>query len=306
MSISYSVKTLAPAEALILIEKGAKILDPITPEAYECHHIKDALNACVYEVTFLQKVSELLPDKTVPIIVYGNSAASHESFVAAQKLEQLGYDSVYVVDGGIDALLKSGCESVGTAASRSEQLEYTSGSYVALAQSALIGWTGRNVNGKHYGTVALKEGWLSIDGESIQGSFTVDMTDITDLDLADAAFAKMLIAHLGSDDFFSVKTFPEATFTVQSAERSPDATVSSVNHTLNGSLSLCGVAKTLNVPATLIQRDANTLILEAHFDFDRTLWGVAYGSARFFRFLGMHMVFDPISIEVRIELKATH
>lgn len=303
MSIAYSVKTLTPTEALNLIEKGAKILDPITPEAYECYHIKDALNACVYEVTFLQKVSELLPDKTVSIVIYGNGATSYESLVAAQKLKQLGYNNVYVVEGGVDALVQAGCVSEGSADSLNEQLEYISGSYTALVESAFIGWTGRNANGKHYGTIGLKEGLIRIDGENINGSFTVDMTDITDLDLEDASFAKMLIAHLSSDDFFSVPSFPEAIYSIQSAKRSSEATASSINHILHGSLSLCGISKALNVPATFVQSDANTLILEAHFDFDRTLWGVAYGSAHFFRFLGMHVVFDPVSIEVRFELK---
>jgi hypothetical protein len=34
----------------------------------------------------------------------------------------------------------------------------------------------------------------------------------------------------------------------------------------------------------------------AHFDFDRTRWNVIYGSSRFFEHLGMHLVFDLISI----------
>jgi hypothetical protein len=39
---------------------------------------------------------------------------------------------------------------------------------------------------------------------------------------------------------------------------------------------------------------------EAHFDIDRTRWGVIYGSARFFKRLGMHQVYDTISFEVRL------
>lgn len=303
MPATYRIKTITPAEALDLIQNGAKFLDPITPEAFKCHHIKGAINVCVYEVAFMEKVPKLLSDKTVPIIVYANTATSHESLAAAQKLEQLGYTSTYVVQGGIKALLKAGCDSEGSDGSLDEQLIYTSGNYTAVIKSSLIEWIGRNINGKHRGTVGLKEGNLIITDNSLQGIITVDMTDIINIDLADASYAKMLIAHLSSDDFFSIKTFPEASFTIHSAQRSLDATVSSVNHTLHGNMTLCGITKPLNVPATLIQNDDTTLILEAHFDFDRTLWGISYGSARFFRFLGMHMIFDPISIEVRIELK---
>jgi len=42
------------------------------------------------------------------------------------------------------------------------------------------------------------------------------------------------------------------------------------------------------------------LAAEAHFDLDRTRWGVIYGSGRFFEHLGMHLVYDPISVQVRI------
>lgn len=38
----------------------------------------------------------------------------------------------------------------------------------------------------------------------------------------------------------------------------------------------------------------------AHFEFNRTRWGVIYGSSRFFRHLGMHLVFDLISLQLRI------
>ena len=303
MPVTYRVKTITPDEALELMHNGATVLDPITPEAFECHHIKGAINVCVYEVAFMAKVPELLPDKTVPIIVYSNTATSHESLAAAQKLEQLGYTSTYVVQGGIKALLEAGCDSEGSDGSLDEQLQYTFGSYTAVTQNSLIEWSGRNINGKHRGTVGLKEGSLIITDDCLQGSITVDMTDIINKDLTDASYAQMLIAHLCSDDFFSVKIFPEANFTIHSAQRSLNATASSVNHTLHGSMSLCGITKPLDVPATLIQSNDTTLILEAHFDFDRTLWGISYGSARFFRFLGMHMIFDPISIEVRIELK---
>ena len=44
----------------------------------------------------------------------------------------------------------------------------------------------------------------------------------------------------------------------------------------------------------------NGLVAEAHFDIDRTRWKVIYGSTRFFEHLGMHLVFDLISFQVKI------
>ena len=52
--------------------------------------------------------------------------------------------------------------------------------------------------------------------------------------------------------------------------------------------------------ATITKTPENGLAAEAHFDIDRTRWGVIYGSARFFEYLGMHLVFDLISFQVRI------
>jgi rhodanese-related sulfurtransferase len=46
--------------------------------------------------------------------------------------------------------------------------------------------------------------------------------------------------------------------------------------------------------------DTDALVSEAHFDIDRTRWNVIYGSTRFFENLGMHLVFDLISFQVRI------
>jgi hypothetical protein len=40
----------------------------------------------------------------------------------------------------------------------------------------------------------------------------------------------------------------------------------------------------------------------ANFDLDRTRWGVIYGSARFFKHLSYHIVYDLISIDLRVVL----
>jgi rhodanese-related sulfurtransferase len=305
MPITYNANTISPAEARNLMENGAILLDPITPEAHERRHIQGALNICVYEIAFISKVPERLPDKTVSIVVYGNTATSHEALAAAAKLSKLGYANVYVSEGGIEALVEGGFQTVGKDDSLVNALTYVSKRYEANTEHSVITWTGRNINGGHTGTVALKKGVLCIEGEIISGGFTVDMTQMTNSDLEDPAYSKMLIGHLGSNDFFSVKTFPEARFTIETAERTDDATISSVNHILHGKLTICGVTRNFDIPATIVQRADNSLILEAHFDFNRTLWGIEYGSARFFKFLGMHMIFDPVSIALHIELKAS-
>ncbi len=61
-----------------------------------------------------------------------------------------------------------------------------------------------------------------------------------------------------------------------------------------------GVSAALDFDMTANLAEDNMLTLEGHFDIDRTRWNIIYGSTRFFEHLGMHKVFDLISIQVRI------
>ncbi len=56
----------------------------------------------------------------------------------------------------------------------------------------------------------------------------------------------------------------------------------------------------MKFPATISKLPDGAVTAEAHFDFDRTLWKIIYGSSRYYEHLGMHLVFDPISIRLRI------
>ena len=69
---------------------------------------------------------------------------------------------------------------------------------------------------------------------------------------------------------------------------------------MEGTLELRGVGNQMKFPATISRLPDGAITAEAHFDFDRTQWKIIYGSSRYFEHLGMHLVFDPISIELRI------
>jgi hypothetical protein len=47
-------------------------------------------------------------------------------------------------------------------------------------------------------------------------------------------------------------------------------------------------------------REDACVILEAHFSFDRTRFGVLYGSGRFYEKLGMHLVHDEVMVRTRL------
>ena len=42
------------------------------------------------------------------------------------------------------------------------------------------------------------------------------------------------------------------------------------------------------------------LALDAHFDIDRTRWNVNYGSGKLYDGLGMHLVNDDVSLQIRL------
>jgi hypothetical protein len=76
--------------------------------------------------------------------------------------------------------------------------------------------------------------------------------------------------------------------------------LSSPNFEVEGTLELRGVKADILFPATVNRRDDGSVCIEAHFDLDRTRWNVLYGSSRFFEHLGMHLVYDLITIELRV------
>jgi len=94
--------------------------------------------------------------------------------------------------------------------------------------------------------------------------------------------------------------FPKASFKIASAKAIESFTTSLPNFEVQGTLELRGIKKEIRFPATVNRREDGSLSIEAHFDLDRTRWNVLYGSSRFFEHLGMHLVYDLITIELRI------
>jgi polyisoprenoid-binding protein YceI len=94
--------------------------------------------------------------------------------------------------------------------------------------------------------------------------------------------------------------FPTAVFTIKSARPVSQSAYGERYYEVLGELELRGVKGELTFQATVgLNRDSR-LSVEAHFDLDRTRFGVLYGAYRFFQHLGMHLVYDSISIGIRL------
>ncbi len=280
------------------------IIDTLPPEYCENEHIPGAQNACVFEMVFLDKVASIVNDPNTRIVVYGASDRSKDAAIAVEKLSRAGYQNVCELAGGLEAWQKAGysVEPQGT-----EKLEIpvlVDGSYILDVAASRVEWTGRNINGRHYGTLNVAGGEMVIDsGVPSWGLITLDMNSIVNFDLKDEVYNKMLISHLVSDDFFDVVNHPTAAFRVSSSKKVEDAPAGAPNVLINGTLQLIGKTKPLSFSMEIVPQAGGSIKLQSSFDIDRTQWGIIYGSGRFFEKLGMHLVSDIISIELFLTAK---
>ncbi|MFZ0611653.1 MAG: YceI family protein [Desulfobacterales bacterium] len=305
MTENKKYKFLASEELMERIKNKEPLLliDTLTGSHFERVHLPGACSACVFEVSFLEQVKAIADGKKTEIILYGSSGRSRDALTAAEKLQREGYLNVSVLSGGLKAWRERGFELQGDQPDMADPetvLRLEDGHYIVETDQSVIEWSGRNPNSKHFGTVGLKKGQLEVKNSIITGVFEIDMDTIDNLNLRGDELHPVLTSHLKSDDFFFVKMFPSAVLTIIEGRSVKTPFLSMPNYELKATLDLRGVKADLTFEATVTKKEGGGLAAEAHFDIDRTRWNVIYGSARFFENLGMHLVFDPISFEVKV------
>ncbi len=301
-------RLLSPDELESLINKGDKlyIIHILGDEHFRLVHLPKAFNACVYEVTFVDQVEAISKDREALIVLYGSSSNSMDSIYAAEKLERAGYTNIQILNGGIESWRNAdkgldGNDINGYIDPHTKfDLKDRNGIYKVDKERSLIEWTGRNTNSIHTGIIRISAGEIIVRDKYISGKFIIDMKSITNFDLEGDDLQPVLINHLESDDFFLTKLFPNAAFEILEASPIDDPFLSVPNFEVKGNLELRGIKLKQDFSATVTDIPPNSISAEAHFDIDRTRWGIIYGSARFFEHLGMHLVFDLISIQAKI------
>lgn len=155
-------------------------------------------------------------------------------------------------------------------------------------------WLGKKVTGEHTGEVKVQSGNLEFDGAAFKGGeFTVDMTSITNTDLADAEYNKKLVGHLNSDDFFATDKNKTAKFVAKSVSK-----VKGDTYKVTGDLTIKGKTATNTFNADVTKSGATGVI-----KFDRTKYDVKYGSGKFFQGLGDKMINDEVQLTVTLTAK---
>ena len=95
-----SLETVPPAEAYGVVQEapeGLVILDVRTPEEFADARVPGAINLDFYAADFADQLARL--DRTVPYVLYCRSGNRSGSTLSL--MEQLGFQEVYDVDGGI-------------------------------------------------------------------------------------------------------------------------------------------------------------------------------------------------------------
>jgi rhodanese-related sulfurtransferase/polyisoprenoid-binding protein YceI len=277
------------------------VIDVLPVEEYNAAHLPKAKHACVFSVNFLDDIENLAPDRSTPLVLYGSSFRDFASATAAEKLVAAGYTQVSDYRGGLEDWRAAGQPVEENLITGKRGVTPSDGVHQINVARSRIDWTGRNLGSAHHGTIKLLVGQLEVrDGRPVQGSFTLDMDSIENLDIQDPMMRQILIRHLKSDDFFDVPRYPVAEFQLSKIRALSDAHPGNPNYEVAGELTLKAVSGELLFPAILAATPDGLLAADAHFDLDRTRWNVLYGSGKFYEKLGKHVVNDQISLALKL------
>ena len=83
----------------LITRNGARAVEVLKPEQYREYHLPGAINVPLGN-DFDQRIQDAIPDKSTPVIVYCYDADCDASPKAAQRMEKLGYQTVYDYEAG--------------------------------------------------------------------------------------------------------------------------------------------------------------------------------------------------------------
>ena len=91
-------------EKRLIATESRQLIDVRTPQEYETHRIPNAKNINFGSPEFRQQIEQL--DKTKPVLIYCRSGV--RSKAAMEIFREAGFQTVYELDGGIQAWINSG------------------------------------------------------------------------------------------------------------------------------------------------------------------------------------------------------
>ncbi len=167
--------------------------------------------------------------------------------------------------------------------------------YFLDKSNSTVRWHGKKVTGEHWGTILLKSGTLTREGDTIKGGFfEMDMNSIVNEDIKDTGMRKRLVDHLKSDDFFSVKEHPYSTFRLTKVNG-----LGGNEHEFSGDLTIKGITRQVIFRAASTA-EGKTLTTKGKMVINRAWFNIRYGSGTFFSDLGDRMIYDDFSLDFTV------
>jgi rhodanese-related sulfurtransferase len=99
----HSNLSASDLNVLLTQQTDTVLMDLFSSEHFVKRDIPGARNACIFQVSFLDDLSIIAPDKSVAIVVYGASERSQDAAMAKVKLDRAGYENVSFFEGGLEA-----------------------------------------------------------------------------------------------------------------------------------------------------------------------------------------------------------
>ena len=162
-----------------------------------------------------------------------------------------------------------------------------------IPEKSRVEWTGKKMGRPHKGEVQIKSGYLEFNNDQIVGGEVImDMTTLSNTDIADAGSNQRLVGHLKSDDFFGVENFPVSSFVVTKATKFEEGKAS-----ISGKITIKGKTEDLSFDAV-----KNGDAYSARIEIDRSKFEVRYGSGSFFDNLGDNVIDDIFVLDVSLTL----
>ena len=154
-------------------------------------------------------------------------------------------------------------------------------------KQSVISWTGKAAVGNYSlsGTVLPLRGEITMERDSIRkGELVVNMKSISS-DIA------RLTKHLKSADFFEVKKYPEAIFSLLSVQKIVDTIK------IDGSMKIKSTShkEVLSLQGT---KEKEGFRLKGKINIDRTRYGIYFNSNSFFQNLGSQAIADNFTLDV--------
>jgi len=296
------IRTPAELDALRARHPDLLVLDARLADDHAAARLPGAVSNCVFEVAFTGRLAGLGAAPGRAVCVYGHDAASGEAADAAAKLVRAGFTRVHVLEGGLAAWRAAGGPVEGTGAAFAAP-GWPAGRRELDRVRCRVTWTGRNLLNSHEGEVAVAGGHVDCDAGGLQGGrIVLDLRRLTCADLAGSDLHDVLIAHLESDDFFDTERWPTATYTVKSGRWLDGAAPGAPNLAVAGELTLRGQTHPLDCVLAAGSAPDGTVGAQGALAFDRTRWGVNYGSGRLYRRLAGHLVNDTVELGLRLVL----